>query len=134
VDLSLDHINYIIFQPLTDIIMKKLLVSFVVVSMFGFRQAMSQEVAVSGKAAKAETFMVSNDEEKEITFAQLPTQVQKAMKADEYKSWEVNKVWHIKKDGKEYYKLEVEKEGETSKLKFDKDGKPWDKKGDKKAM
>lgn len=79
---------------------------------------------------------ISNETEREIAMKDAPMLVQKAVKGDAYEGWKADKIWHIIKDGKEYYKVLFKKGEEEMYQKFNKDGtlkakKDWDKSGKK---
>lgn len=104
--------------------MRKLMMSILALSIFGLAQVNAKTSIVEADIFAIE---ILNDEVKEITLAELPKAVKESLKDEKYAGWDVEKVYHVKKDGKEYYKLEVKKGTETTKLKFDKNGKAWSK-------
>lgn len=54
--------------------------------------------------------------------ADLPNAVSTSLRGADYAGWTVAKVWHVKKDGKEFYKVKMKKGEEVHKVKMNADG------------
>ncbi len=97
--------------------MKKLILSAAAVLFFFAAQAQTE---ASAPADQTET--VAQDKKTEIKYDELPQAVKTTLSGDDYKSWEVVKVWH--NTTKDNYEIEVKNSAaETKTLKFDKEGK-----------
>jgi hypothetical protein len=86
--------------------MRKLSVLILTLGLF----CLSQAAANQGANAAA-LIAAQYDTEVEIKVEELPQAVRDVLKADDFTGWEVSKCFHVKKDGKEYYKI-VFKQGE----------------------
>jgi hypothetical protein len=116
--------------------MKKLMIVFVAIALFGLNQAIAQvavSVATEEAPIEAAAVAVDNDSEREVAVEDMPEAVQMALKADDYQGWTVAKAWHVQKEDKEYYVVKMKRGDEKTKLKFTPDGKLKVQKEDKEA-
>lgn len=65
--------------------------------------------------------VVVQDEKVKITENELPEAVKSTLKGEDYKTWSVNAVYHLK--NADQYEVELKNEAETKTVKFDKEGK-----------
>ncbi len=75
---------------------------------------------VTDKAS--EVLVISDHEKVKINPEDLPAPVRTALANDTYAGWEIAAAYIVKKDNIEHYEVELTKGGETTTVKFDKDG------------
>ena len=97
--------------------MKKMIVS---VFMLGTLAATTYAKDV--KNTTATTVAATDDNKTKIDPATLPDAAKATLASDAYKDWKVTTAWVIKADPV-YYTVELQKDGKTNSMDFDKDGK-----------
>jgi len=105
--------------------MKKMILSvatiaFITGSAFAQNNTATAPPADNPQAQAAVT--KAEPQKKQVTEAELPEGIKKALTADQYKEWKLASAWQIMEGKTEYYVLEMAKGDEKTTLKLNKDG------------
>lgn len=105
----------------------KNLVALFVVAIFTVTFVQAVEVQVKTHSGAVEYTGIQMDQDKtEVSISELPADVQTSLRNEMANGWTANKAWKVNGKKGKYFKVELEKDGKTRKMKFNSDGEKMD--------